>query len=52
MAKKLSDIVVISAVRTPMGSFGGSLKKVTVPADKQATDLILPEQLLLKQEFL
>ncbi len=28
MAKKLSDIVVIGAVRTPMGSFGGSLKKV------------------------
>ncbi len=25
---KLSDIVVISAVRTPMGSFGGSLKNV------------------------
>ena len=23
---KLNDIVVISAVRTPMGSFGGSLK--------------------------
>ena len=27
---KLSDIVAVSAVRTPMGSFGGTLKEVPV----------------------
>mmetsp|Transcript_6859 Transcript_6859/g.3820 ORF Transcript_6859/g.3820 Transcript_6859/m.3820 type:complete len:400 (+) Transcript_6859:2187-3386(+) len=30
MSQKLSDIVVISAVRTPMGSFGGSLRNLSV----------------------
>jgi len=28
--RKMSDVVFVSAVRTPMGSFGGTLKDIIV----------------------
>jgi acetyl-CoA acetyltransferase len=45
----MKEVYIISAVRTPMGSFGGSLS--TVPAPQLRLQLLLKAQ-LPKQELI